>query len=149
MSPLFITCFQHESTVFTSLEITSFCETLAQFKKLNLTFSSALRSPFPNGLARQDSKRSNGLCEAAVEHKLSPINWHRCFLHLPSLQRPFSCPACLSPGHSSPSIFTPSERDLTQKLGPCFISRIHSAGKAKVRLFPTPVAGLPLAHELS
>lgn len=52
MSPLFITRFQHESTVFTSLEITFLCETLAQFKKLSLTFSSALRSQFPDGLSR-------------------------------------------------------------------------------------------------
>lgn len=51
-SLLFMTCSQQESSIFASLERSSLCETLAQRKKLNLTFGLAFKSKFPDGLSR-------------------------------------------------------------------------------------------------
>lgn len=106
MSPLFITRFQHESTVFTSLEITFLCETLAQFKKLSLTFSSALKSQFPDGLSRL---KSNNLCEAEVDHKLPSAKRHRSCLHLSFLCRELSAALPVSGQQLPLHLYPPSE----------------------------------------
>ena len=68
-SLLFITCSHHESSVFASLERPFLCETLAQQKKLNVTFGLAFKSNFQ--MDYQDSRRSNDLGEVAVRTKLS------------------------------------------------------------------------------
>lgn len=59
------------------VERTFLCETLTQWKKLNLTFSLAF---WNSQVDYRDSRRSNDFCEVAVRTQIVLSHWHRCLL---------------------------------------------------------------------